>query len=135
MILVDSCVWIDLFKGRKTLAVQRLEEIRECLTPEICVSSIIYFEVLRGISSDIDRKKIQRAFDLLEIKDYFNKGFGNLVELVISVERKGFRLKKLGDWLILKTVLDHSLTLLTSDEDFYHLQKVVSFPIEPEREI
>ena len=38
---------------------------------------------------------------------------------------------KLGDWLIVKTVLDHRLTLLTTDKDFSRLQAVIPFSLEP----
>lgn len=132
MILVDSCVWIDLLREKTTPAVRRLRRIQEEKTPEICVSSIIFFEVLRGISSDLDRKKVKGAFDLLEKRDYENDGFDRLVEYSLLALSKGFSLRKLGDWLIFKTVLDHSLTLLTSDKDFFHLQKIIPFSLESE---
>lgn len=131
MLLVDSCVWIDWLKGRSTRAVSLLKEIGEKRTPELCISSIIYFEVLRGIQLDFEKKIIQRAFDSLERKDYFNSGFDSLVAIYRDVEKKGFTLKKLGDWLILKTVLDHELTLLTSDRDFLRLQKIIPFSVKP----
>lgn len=131
MILVDSCVWIALLKGTRNAAVTRLEEIKEAQAPEICISSIIYFEVLRGISSDLERRRVQKTFDLLEKRDQTHEGFDRLVSLYLAARKKGFTLNRLGDWLIAKTVLDHSLSLLTSDTDFHNLAKVVSFPIEP----
>ena len=130
MILVDSCVWIDLLQGNTTPAVKRLKQIQEKKSPEICVSSIIFFEVLRGISSDLDRKRVRGAFDLLEKRDYENDGFDRLVEHSQLARDRGFSLKKMGDWLIFKTVLDHSLTLLTSDKDFFHLHKIIPFSLE-----
>ena len=133
MIMVDSCVWIDLLKGNSTPAVKRLRQIQEEKSPEICVSSIIFFEVLRGIPSDLDRKKVKGAFDQLEKRDYKNDGFDRLVEHSLLARSRGFLLKKLGDWLIFKTVLDHTLTLLTSDKDFFHLQKIIPFLLEPEK--
>lgn len=130
MVLIDSCVWIDLLKKRLTPAVQKLLKIQKDQTPEICISSIVYFEVLRGIRSDLERKKVQHAFDLLERRDYLNKGFDRLTILYRAAERKGHVVTKLGDWLIIKTVLDHSLTLLTSDKDFLRLQEDVPIPLE-----
>lgn len=130
MVLVDSCVWIDLLRGKKTRAVQRLEQIQVERSPEISISSIIYFEVLRGISSDLERKKVERAFDLLERRDYFHDGFERLLNISLQAQKKGLVFKKLGDWLILKTVLDHSLTLLTSDTDFFHFRKLIPFSLE-----
>lgn len=129
MILVDSCVWIDLLRGKITPAARRLKEIQKARTPEICISSIIYFEVLRGISFDLERRKIQTFLDRLEKRDCLAEGFSRLVDFSIAAQRRGCTISKLGDWLILKTLLDHSLTLLTSDRDFYRLQHFIPFPL------
>ena len=131
MLLVDSCVWIDLLKGHETPAVRRLKEVQSNRSPEICINGIIYFEVLRGIASDIDRKRVQQQFDLLERRDFLPSGFHHLVAQALEAQREGSTLKKLGDWLIVKTVVDHSLILLTSDKDFRRLQQYVSFALEP----
>ncbi len=127
MILVDSCVWIDLLRGKETAAVSRLREIRQRLSPEICISGIIYFEVLRGIHSDLERRQVRGQFDKLERRDPLSSGYERLVEISVAAERKGLSLPRLGDWLILKTVLDHSLALLTSDRDFSRLSQIVHF--------
>lgn len=129
MILVDSSVWIDIFRGRKTQASRFLKNIQETNISEICISSIIYFEVLRGIRSDLDRKKIQRDFDHFIRKDYINTGFDKLTSHYQIALRKKLPTSKLGDWLILKTVLDHNLTLLTSDKDFYRIQEIIPFSL------
>lgn len=131
MILVDSCVWIDLLRGKITPSVCVLQKIREEQTTEICINSIVYFEVLRGITSDLVRRKTQRIFDSLERREYLHAGFDRLISLSLDAEKHGVFVKKLGDWLILKTILDHSLTLLTSDGDFKRLSQVIPFLLEP----
>lgn len=130
MILVDSCVWIDLLRGRETRQVGALSLIQQTKSSELCMSSIVYFEVLRGINEDIQRKRVQRRFDLLERRDYLNAGFDRLVSLSLEAERRGVTLRKVGDWLIVKTLLDHSLTLLTSDKDFSRLAQVIPLKLE-----
>ncbi|MBI2346558.1 MAG: PIN domain-containing protein [Deltaproteobacteria bacterium] len=133
MILVDSCVWIDWLRDRQTSAVSYLQELRRSHRAEVCISGIIYFEVLRGIASDTERCRVRRFLDLLERRDYLATGFEQLVEHAVAAEHRGLHLKKLGDWLILKTVLDHTLTLLTSDRDFHRLRKLIPIPVEPVR--
>lgn len=129
MILVDSCVWIDLLGKRGTREVRFLQELLLRPRAEICLSHVIYFEVLRGIPNTLERRRIQRIFDRLEFFDYRNSSFVPLIDLVLECRRNGFTLPKLGDWLILKTVLDHSLSLLTSDKHFISLQRFVPFPL------
>ncbi len=130
MILIDSCVWIDWLKGKQTPAVNRLLQIQQSREPAICINSIVYFEVLRGIRSDLERRQVQRDFDLIEKKEPSYSNFSHLVKMYIESTKKGFTIHKLGDWLILKTVLDHSLTLLTSDQDFFRLQKTIPFLLD-----
>lgn len=129
MILVDSSVWIDIFRGRKTPAALFLKNLQQTHSAEICINSIVYFEVLRGIRFELERKRIQRLFDSLTKKDYLLEGFERLVTLYQIALKKKLPTSKLGDWLILKTVLDHQLTLLTSDKDFYRLCEIVPFSL------
>ena len=131
MILVDSCVWIDLLRRQKSQAVERLEQIRLSQEAEICLNSIVYFEVLRGIRSDLDRKKVQKQFDKLQRCDPHPDGYSELVKLYREVQGHGVTVSKLGDWLIVKTLLDHQLSLLSSDKDFYRLQEFIPILMEP----
>lgn len=129
MILVDSCVWIDLFKGKSTFQVLFLENLSLTLSQEICINHIIYFEVLRGIVSNKEQRRVKKIFDRLEFFDHKNKDFDELITVYKKCQQKGFTLTKLGDWLIYKSVIDHSLELLTSDKDFKKLSKIQPFPI------
>lgn len=127
MILVDSSVWIDLFKNKHTAQVSFLENIQKTLSHEICISHIIYFEVLRGIASELERKRVERLFENLIFRDYHNENFNTTISIYRLCQQRGFTLSRLGDWLILKTVLDHSLEFLTTDNDFYKLHSVYPF--------
>lgn len=127
MILVDSCVWIDALKNNNTKEVLCLQALVSRPTQEIGLSHVIYFEVLRGIPSDLERKRVQRWMDHFCFFDFLNRNFGELIQIYQLCRKKGFTLPKLGDWLILKTVLDHPVSLLTSDQDFHHLNKIYPF--------
>ncbi len=129
MILVDSSVWIDLFKNKHTPQVDFLENLQKNLSHEICISHIIYFEVLRGIPLELERKRVQKLFKNFIFRDYSNGNFDTLTSIYRLCQQKGFALSRLGDWLIFKTVLDHSLELLTSDKDFYQLNKIYPFSL------
>lgn len=127
MILVDSCVWIDLLRGKASPQTRFLESLAVSSQSEICLNRVIYFEVLRGIISDLERRQVRKHFDGLVMIDEKSGGFDALVELSLLCRRQGLNLPRLGDWLILKTVLDHDLELLTSDRDFYAIRRIRSF--------
>ncbi|MGK5086764.1 PIN domain-containing protein [Bdellovibrionota bacterium FG-2] len=118
MILVDSCVWIDLLKKRKNKHTLLLENLAHNLLEEVCISHVIYFEVLRGITSDLERKKLASSFEKMAFFDFRNDGFDAWIAIYRKCTRSGVNLPRLGDWMIAKTAVDHDLELLTSDQDF-----------------
>lgn len=118
MILVDSCVWIDYLRGRKTPEVHFLEQFESNFEREICISGIIYSEVLRGISRVQQRTQAAKALTKLERKDFHSTSYEKMLQHDLTCRKHGITLSKLGDWLILQTALDHNLELLTSDDDF-----------------
>ena len=125
MILVDTCVWIDLLQGRRTAAVRILEQIEERAEVEICVSGIIIFEVLRGISDPRRRRFVSDVFATLERRDYRHGSMHEMLEHESACRRGGLSLPRLGDWLIIQTALDHDLEILSSDEDFVKISSCV----------
>lgn len=125
MILVDTCVWIDYLRARRTPAVGFLESLEGRAEIEVCISGIIYFEVLRGIVDPGRRKAVAGSFDKLERRDYLHGSMQDLLGHELACRRRGIFLPKLGDWLIVQTALDHSLELLTSDRDFYKIASCV----------
>jgi predicted nucleic acid-binding protein len=129
VILVDSCVWIDLLKNKNTAPVFFLKEQLSRPDCGLGISHIIQFEVLRGISDNCERMSVQELLGGFAFFDFSNEGFEDLAKTYQHCRKNGFTLPKLGDWLIFKTIRDHHLTLLTSDRDFYQLQQIVAFDL------
>lgn len=129
MILVDSSVWIDAHRKKSNPEVEFLKTLLRDSSAQVCLSHIIYFEVLRGISSELERKRAQKVLDLCQCFDYTNDDFSSTISLYLKCQKMGLNSPKLGDWLILKTVLDHSLELLTSDRGFSRINKIYPFKL------
>ncbi len=126
MILVDTCVWIDFLKKKQTPACRFLEESIYKKT-EIVTNHIIYFELLRGISSELERRRVRKYLLQLAFCDYSPENFDQLISFYRKCLSQGLNLPKLGDWLILKSAIDFNLSLLTSDKGFYKLHEILSF--------
>ena len=118
MILVDTCVWIDYFRDKRTPATDLLREFEGQADADICISSIIYFEILRGISNPRRRRFVAEALNRLERRDCPFSSVETMIRYDLLCRRHGVNLPKLGDWLIIQTALDHHLELLSSDRDF-----------------
>ncbi len=117
MILVDSSIWIDYFRGVDTPQVDRLDALlgREPLA----VGDIILAEVLQGFVGDRDFNQALRmmtSFAVIEIagRDIAIQAARNFRAL----RARGITVRKTIDTLIATRCIEDGLTLLYSDRDF-----------------
>lgn len=117
MILVDSSVWIDWFRGTPSPAADRLDALLG--TADLVVGDLILTEVLQGFGDDGDFARAQAAlaqFPLISIA-------GPDVALAAAqnfrrLRRLGLTVRKTIDTLIATRCLVDGLALLYSDRDF-----------------
>ena len=117
MILVDSSVWIDYFRGTQTSQVEMLDRLLGEIP--LAVGDIILTEVLQGFTSDRDFNRARQflaAFDVIEIAG---------VDVTIPAAQNFRRLRALGitvrktiDTLIATRCIKSGHSLLYSDRDF-----------------
>ena len=119
MILVDTSVWADFFRGVEP-AASRLAQLLEA--NEVALAGPIFTELLRGVRSRKDRETVAAALEgchWLEADPSLWKEAGLLGA---ALGRKGYNVKTL-DLLIATVALAHDVALLTLDSDFSHLRK------------
>ena len=119
MILVDSSVWIDFFRGTQTLASEKLDRILD--TERLFVGDLIVTEVLQGFKSDADfkaAKKTLESFTMIQIggEDIAVQAAQNFR----SLRAHGLTVRKTIDTLIATRCIQNGLRLLHSDRDFDH---------------
>ena len=117
MILVDSSVWIDYFRGTATAQAEILDAL---LGQEpLLVGDLILAEVLQGFGSDRDFNQAKKLLTSLTVV--------NLVDSEIAIQAaKNFRtlramgitVRKTIDTLIATKCIQSGFTLLYSDRDF-----------------
>ena len=117
MILVDSSVWIDYFRGIATPQVEVLDALLD--QEPVAIGDIILTEVLQGFSTDRDFElalRLLRPLVLIEIggRDVALQAARNFRAL----RARGVTVRKTIDTLIATRCIESSLTLLYSDRDF-----------------
>ncbi|MEE8658514.1 Ribonuclease/mRNA interferase VapC, contains PIN domain [Acetobacteraceae bacterium EV16G] len=117
MILVDSSVWIDFFRGTATPQVDILDRL---LGEElISIGDLMMTEVLQGFASERDFNKARRllsALDLVEIA-----GRDVMIEAARyfrDLRAEGITIRKTIDTLIATRCIVSGYRLLYSDRDF-----------------
>ena len=117
MILVDSSVWIDFFRGTVTPQVEVLDRL---LGEEpVAIGDLMMTEVLQGFASERDFNKARRmlgALDLVEIG-----GRDVMIEAARyfrDLRARGITIRKTIDTLIATRCIVSGYRLLYSDRDF-----------------
>ena len=117
MILVDSSVWIDFFRGTVTPQVDALDRL---LGEElVAIGDLMMTEVLQGFASERDLNKARRllgALDLVEIG-----GRDVMIEAARyfrDLRARGITIRKTIDTLIATRCIVSGYRLLYSDRDF-----------------
>ena len=117
MILVDSSVWIDYFRGVATLASDRLDTL--LTTEPLYIGDLILAEVLQGFTTDRDFESGLRLLGGLSLVEIGGQ------DIAVAAARNYRRLRTLGvtvrktiDCLIATRCIVDNYALLYSDRDF-----------------
>jgi predicted nucleic acid-binding protein len=123
MILVDSSVWIDYFRGARNLQTEQLDLLLEQGDADIGVADLVVFEVLRGFNSPRAQQEAQTM--LLSIAVVEIGGISNAMNAAVLYRRlreQGRTVRSPIDVLLASYCMTHGHTLLHRDADFESLQ-------------
>ena len=117
MILVDSSVWIDYFRGTLTAQTERLDALLG--SEPLAVGDLVLTEVLQGFNSERDFNQARKLLTALDVVEIGGR------EIAIQAARHFRTLRLLGvtvrktiDTLIATFCIEKDYALLYSDRDF-----------------
>jgi predicted nucleic acid-binding protein len=125
MVLVDTSIWIDLFRERDTPAAARLQRILDEERP-FAVTPVIVQEVLQGAADEREFALLYEYFTtqrmLLSLDP--TQTHTQAARLYFDCRRRGFTPRSTVDCLIAQIAIDHGAVLLHNDQDFARIAKV-----------
>jgi predicted nucleic acid-binding protein len=117
VILVDSSVWIDYFRGTPTPQADKLDTLLGA--EPLLTGDLILVEVLQGFGSEADFNEARKLLSSLPVVELCG------AELAIHAVRNFRKLRALGvnvrktvDTVIATRCIESGLTLLYGDRDF-----------------
>lgn len=117
MILVDSSVWIDYFRGTATPQAEILDSLLG--TEPVATGDLILTEVLQGFVSDRDFAQAKKLLTSLVVVDLVGQDIAIQAAKNFRVLRaQGITLRKTIDTVIATRCIESKLSLLYSDRDF-----------------
>ncbi len=117
MILVDSSVWIDYFRG---LVTPQTEQLHALLAAEpLAIGDLVLAEVLQGFSGERDFEEARKLLTMLTVVDLVGQ------EIAIQAARNlrtlrgmGITVRKTVDCIIATRCIESNYDLLHNDRDF-----------------
>jgi len=122
LILVDSTVWIDYFKGTITPQTEVLDKIlgRE----PIAIGDLILTEVLQGFAEDREFDKARVMLTSLEVVELGGEEMAiQAARNFRGLRKKGVTIRKTIDTLIATRCIEGGYELLHNDRDFDPFEK------------
>ena len=117
MILVDSSVWIDYFRGTATPQAEKLDLLLG--NEPIATGDLILTEVLQGFVSDRDFNQAKKLMTSLVIVDLAGQAMAIQAAKNFRLLRAlGITVRKTIDTVIATRCIESGLPLLYSDGDF-----------------
>lgn len=127
MILVDTSVWIDFFRGSESgRTLHRLIDEEESLG----LTGIHLTEILQGIKDEQMHHRIQKH--LLTFPVFLTKGIDTYLhasDIFRICRRRGKTIRKTMDCIIAAIAIENKLILLHHDRDFDQIAKCTPLKI------
>jgi predicted nucleic acid-binding protein len=119
VLVVDSSVWIDYFRGAVDARTDELNRLLTTSEVRIVVPDLVFYEVLRGFRLDREHR---RARGLLEIFGVEPTGGADLAlhaaEHYRALRAMGRTIRNSVDVLIASHCIEHDYILLHNDRDY-----------------
>lgn len=130
MILVDTSVLIDFFKGTENAGTLQFEAVLGQQIP-FGICSLIYQEVLQGAKSDQEYERLktylssQRFYPLRHPLE----SYAAAARIYRDCRKQGVTIRSTIDCLIVQTALENDLFLLHNDSDFDAVARILPLKI------
>ena len=117
MILVDSSVWIDYFKGTITAQTEKLDSL---LGHEpLAIGDLVLTEVLQGFADEADFNKARKMLTSLDVVELGGQEIAvQAAKNFQTLRRLGVTVRKTIDTVIATRCIESGYDLLHSDRDF-----------------
>ncbi|MCK2095440.1 type II toxin-antitoxin system VapC family toxin [Thauera aromatica] len=117
MILVDSSVWIDYFRGTITPETETLDALLG--SEPVATGDLILTEVLQGFGSNREFNQAKRLLTSLEVVELGGQEIAiQAAKNFRNLRARGISVRKTIDTVIATRCIESDFALLFSDRDF-----------------
>jgi predicted nucleic acid-binding protein len=119
MLVVDSSVWIDFFRGAETAAKNALKSMLTDGSTEIVIPDLVLYEVLRGFRHERDYRNALQLMRGFSWESAFSPELAQeAAQHYRAMVGQGFTIRSALDVMIGAFCIERDYTLLHNDRDF-----------------
>ncbi len=125
MVLVDTSVLIDYFKGADNSKTKKFEEIQNNKIP-FYITNLIYLELLQGSRDEKEFHLLKAYLGTQRFSDLKNgkKSYEDAAEIYMNCRKKGYTIRSTIDSIISQVAIENDLYLLHNDIDYEKIAKI-----------
>lgn len=117
MILVDSSVWIDYFRGAASLPTDRLDRLLG--VEPLGIGDLMLLEILQGARSQSEIRRVRRLLNALDCFPLLGRDMAlRAAANYRALRARGITVRKTIDNIIATFCIHHGYGLLFGDRDF-----------------
>ncbi len=117
MILVDTSVWVDFFRGVDSSETTWLATTIAA-DKDLCICGPVFTEILQGIVSDIECRKVKGFLLPFIYLPTMQSTYNLAAEIYRAARKKGKTIRNTVDCIIAACAIENSAKLLQRDKDF-----------------
>jgi predicted nucleic acid-binding protein len=130
VILVDTSVWVDFFRGADTPQARRLRLALTSREP-LCTCGPIVMELLMGVSSPTQHRATRIGLSKLIYLPMGSRTYLRAAEMFRKARRRGRIVRSAVDCMIAACATEHDAPVLHRDRDFDALAAVSGLRVVP----
>ncbi len=123
MILVDTSVWIDYFRGVDSPEARRLaSDIAG--DEDVCICGMILTEILQGIKSESQYGTVKRSLEALLYLPISRDAYHLAADIYRAARKRGKTIRNTVDCIIAACAITNNVRLLQKDRDYLTIASV-----------
>jgi len=113
-IIVDTCIWIEYFKGCPTIK-EELENLMR--THSLCLCGIVIYELFQGIKDPKEKEMVRTDFEAFPYLEMNRSTWEIAANLSLSLRNRGITIPS-SDLILASLAIKNKCMVFTNDAHF-----------------
>ena len=123
MILVDTSVWVDYFRGVDSPEARWLSSA-VAADADLCICGVVLTEILQGIGSESRYRKVRQSLEPLLYMPASQNAYYLAADIYRAARKQGYTIRNTVDCIIAACAITNNARLVQKDKDYITIASV-----------